>query len=268
MSKLKSLIVILSTFVLLAGLALPVFAVGYAPGVSKGQYVTYGNFVGAGLGVESFNDYAWLNLTVTDVSGNVVTLLSIGQFKNGTAILGNGTAEVWNVQTGTKDGLPQTQGPIIAAYLSQGDVIPPPNTYVVNQTENRVYFGFVRSVSILNVTLSTPDYNSTLTYVYDRQSGMLLEAESQITQAQPEPATSEYSYRIIATNIFDSTNPTLVPSQTLTPTPTAPTPTPSPSLSPQGLPLDFVVVVVAVAVAIVVVAAVWVILQGRKKPTR
>ena len=265
MSKLKPLTLLL-LIVLLAGLALPVFAVDYAPGVSKGQYVTYGNFVGTGPGVESFNDYAWVNLTVNNISGNAVTLLSTGQFKNGTAIIGNGTTGVWDVQAGTKDGLPQTQGPIIAADLSQGDAIPPPNTYVVSQTENRVYLGFTRSVNILGVTLSTPDYNSTLTYVYDRQSGMLLEAESQTTQAQPELTTSEYSYGITATNIFNSNNPTSVPSQT--PTPTAPPPTPSPSLAPQGLPLEFVVVVVAVAVAIVAVAVAYAIRQGRKQPTR
>jgi hypothetical protein len=61
------------------------------------------------------------------------------------------------------------------------------------------------------VTISTPDYNSTLTYGYDRLSGMLLEATSETTQAQPENVTSAYSYSVIETNIFGSIAPTPSP---------------------------------------------------------
>ena len=116
MSKLKLLTAILTT-ALLAAFVLPVLALTYSPGVATGQYVKYGNFVGIGQGVESFNDYDWLKLQVTDVSGKAVTLLSTSQFKNGTAIAGNGTTSVWNVETGTEDGVPSTQGPIIACKL-------------------------------------------------------------------------------------------------------------------------------------------------------
>ncbi len=190
---------------LLAALVFPVLAVQYNPGVSQGQLVRYGNFVGGGAGYESFNDYNFLNLQVAGVSGNSVTLLSTGEFKNGTALPGNGTIDVWNVETGTDNGVPSTQGPIIAANLNQADAIPPPDTYSVNQTVDRTYLGTARSVNILNVTISTPDYNSTLNYVYDKASGMLLESSSTtVTQAQPEPVTSTYSYSIIATNIFGS----------------------------------------------------------------
>ncbi len=172
MSKLKLLTAILTT-ALLAAFVLPVLALTYSPGVATGQYVKYGNFVGIGQGVESFNDYDWLKLQVTDVSGKAVTLFSTSQFKNGTAIAGNGTTSVWNVETGTEDGVPSTQGPIIASNLNQGDPIPPPNTYAVNRTESRTYLGVSRTVNILDASLSTPDYNTTLTYVYDKASGML-----------------------------------------------------------------------------------------------
>ena len=68
--------------------------------------------------------------------------------------------------------------------------------------------GVSRTVNVLNVDISTPDYNSTLTYVYDKASGMLLESSSTtITQAQPTPITSTYSYSIIETNIFGSSVP-------------------------------------------------------------
>ena len=110
-----------------------------------GQYVKYGNFSGNGQGFEAFNDYGFLQLQVTSVVGKEVTLLSTGQFKNGTALPGNGTTEVWNIETGTEDGTPSTQGPIIAANLNQGDPIPPPDTYSVNQSESRTYLGSTQS---------------------------------------------------------------------------------------------------------------------------
>ena len=207
MSKLKLLTALLST-ALLASFVFPVLALTYNPGVASGQYVKYGNFVGIGQGVESFNDYDWLKLQVTDVSGKAVTLFSTSQYKNGTAIAGNGTVSVWNIETGTQDGVPSTQGPIIAANLNQGDPIPPPNTYIVNRTESRTYVGVSRTVNILDASLSTPSYNATLTYVYDKASGMLLESTTQTTtQADPQPLTTTISYSIIETNIFSSTNP-------------------------------------------------------------
>jgi hypothetical protein len=207
LSKLKLLTAILTT-ALLAAFVLPVLALTYSPGVATGQYVKYGNFVGIGQGVESFNDYDWLKLQVTDVSGKAVTLFSTSQFKNGTAIAGNGTTSVWNVETGTEDGGSSTQGPIIASNLNQGDPIPPPNTYAVNRTESRTYLGVSRTVNILDASLSTPDYNTTLTYVYDKASGMLLESTTQtLTQAEPQPVTTTISYGLIETNIFGSTNP-------------------------------------------------------------
>jgi hypothetical protein len=61
-------------------------------------------------------------------------------------------------------------------------------------------------VNILDASLSTPDYNATLTYVYDKASGMLLESTTQtVTQADPQPVTTTISYNIIETNIFGST---------------------------------------------------------------
>jgi len=203
--KSKFLTALLSA-ALLAAFVLPVLAVTYNPGVETGQYVKYGNFVGVGQGVEAFNDYDWLKLQVTDVSGKDVTLLSTSQFKNGTAIEGNDTTSVWNIETGTQDSVPSTQGPIIAANLNQGDTIPPPNTYVVNSTESRTYLGVSRTVNILSASLSTSDYNATLTYVYDKASGMLLESTTQtVTQADPQPVVTTISYSVIETNIFGST---------------------------------------------------------------
>jgi len=210
----KIFIVFVLATILLAGFAFPVFALQYNPGVILGQYVKYSNFSGIGPGVEAFNDYDWLKLQVTNVSGKTVTLISTSQYKNGTAIPGNGSTTVWNIESGTEDGLPSTQiPPIIAANLNQGDAIPPPNTYLINRTENRVYLDVSRTVGILDLTFFTSDYNGTVTYVYDRASGMLLEATTQTTtQAQPQPVTTTFSYNVIETNIFGSTP---IPSPTI-----------------------------------------------------
>jgi hypothetical protein len=193
-----------------------VLAVDYNSGVTVGQYVKYGNFVGVGPGFESFNNYDFLKLEVTNVTGTSVTLLSTGQFKDGEPIPGNGSSVVWDVAAGTQDGVPTTQGPIIASNLNQGDEIPPPNTYSVNKTENQVYLGVSRNVNILNVTLFTPDYNTTLLYIYDQASGMLLESMSQtVTQGQTESSISTYSYSIIETNLFSAVVSTASPSPTI-----------------------------------------------------
>lgn len=196
-------LIFMACIVLVSGLVLPALAVDYNPGVTSGQYVKYGNFSGNGQGFEAFNDYGYLQLQVTSVSGSQVTLLSTGQFKNGTALPGDQTTAIWDVQAGTQNGNPDTQGPIIAANLNQGDAIPPPDTYAVNSTEQRTYLGVSRTVNILDVSVSSPDYNSTLTYVYDKASGMLLEASAQTTtQSEPTPVTSSYSYSVVETNIF------------------------------------------------------------------
>ena len=219
MSNYKLIVPILLASFLVTSLAAPIFAATYNPGVTVGEYVKYGNFVGSGQSVEAFNDYDWLKLQVTSVSGSEVTLLSTGQFKNGTAIPGNGTSAVWNVSAGTQNGVPSTQGPIIAANLNQGDSIPPSNTYTINQTNTAEFLAVTRNVNVLYVTVSTPDYNTSISYVYDQASGMLLESTSQtITQAQPTPVISSYAYSIIETNIFGSPIPTPTP----TPSPTVP----------------------------------------------
>jgi len=198
------------------GFIFPVFALEYNPGVAVGQYVKYGNFSGVGPGAEAFNYYDWLKLQVVDVSGKTVTLLSTSQYKNSKAIAGNGSISVWNVEAGTEDGLPSTQGPIIAANLNQGEAIPPANTYSVNRTQSRVYLGVSRTVGVLDVSFSTSDYNSTLTYVYDRVSGMLLESATHTTtQAQPQPVITTISYSIVETNIFGTTHVSPTPTTTI-----------------------------------------------------
>jgi hypothetical protein len=229
-------LILLISFVLVSALVLPALAVDYTPGVTVGQYVKYGNFSGNGQGFEAFNDYGFLQLQVTFVSGSQVTLLSTGQFKNGTALPGDGTTAAWDIQAGTQNGNPDTQGPIIAANLNQGDTIPPPGTYSVNSTEQRTYLGVNRAVNILEVSISSPDYNSSLTYIYDKASGMLLEASAQTTtQSEPSPVTSSYSYSVVETNIFGSGSSA------------------TPSVNVSTVPIALIAIVIVVVVVVVVI---------------
>jgi hypothetical protein len=262
MSNFKFVLVVYLVSAIIVSLSTPVFAAEYNPAVAAGQYVIYGNFVGSGQGVESFNDYAWLKLQVVSVSGKEVTLLSTGQYKNGTATPGNGTINVWNVEAGTDDGFPVTLGPIIAGNLNQGDAVPPPNTYSVNVTEISTYLGVSRTVNSLSVSLSTPQYNTTLKFVYDKLSGMLLDSSTlSITEEQTGLSISEFSYSIIETNLFSSTlpSPTTI-SLSTTPLPSATatstqTPLPSPQTPSEGIPIIYIVLAVAVIIVIVVVVA-------------
>ncbi len=227
MSSVRRVFFAILAIVMIFGFAFPAFALQYSPGVIFGQYAKYGNFVGAGPGEESINNTSYIKQEITKISGTEVTLLTTGQFKDGTPTAGNGSIQVWDVSAGTLNGIPSVQGPIIAANLNQGDPIPPPNTYIVNQSETRSYLGIGRTVNILTSAVFTQDYNTTVTYVYDKASGMLLESSSQtVAQGQPEPITSTYSYSITETNIFGQPTTTFTPtpanSASASPSPTVP----------------------------------------------
>jgi hypothetical protein len=240
MPSYKVLASIIFAFLLLTAVA-PVFALTYTPGVTAGQYVKYGHFAGSGPGLEDFSNIDSQTLQVTNAAGTEVTLLSFGQYKNGTVTQGNGTVSIWDLSAGTDNGQPTTQGPIIAANLQAGDPIPPTGTYSINSTESRQYLGFTRSINILSISISTPDYNSTFNYVYDKASGMLLEASSETnTQSYSGAVTSQYSYSVTETNVF------------------ALSPTPSPTNISIGIPLQYIAILAIVIIVVVVIAVVMV----------
>jgi hypothetical protein len=215
MFSFKITICIIATFFIFVTITSPVQALVYTPGVSVGQYVKYGNFIGIGPGEETINNTDFVRLEVTAVSGAQITLFTTGQLKDGAPTAGNSTTTVWNIETGTQDGAQRVQGPVIAANLNQGDPIPPPSTYTVNKTETQTYLGISRTVNILNTTITTPDYTTSFTFVYDRTSGILLAATSITIQTQSPTTPSEYSYIITETNIFGTSQTTPSPSPTI-----------------------------------------------------
>ena len=275
MMKTKILFIALGALAVLIASALPAYALDYSPGVAVGDYVRYGNFAGSGPGFEAFNSYSWQKIQITNVAGKEVTLLFTGQLTDGSPTPGNGSTSVWNLEAGTENGIPSTQGPIISADLNQNDPIPPQETYTINSTQTRIYLGAARTVNILNLILSTPDYNTTITLIYDKLSGILLEASSETTQDQAQPTTSKYSYSVTETNVFGTPTPaptdSAAPSQTASNTPTAqPTQTPwtSPSPTPQqpqnpGIPAEYLAV--AAIIAVVLIAAAIALLKKTKK---
>jgi len=194
------------TLVLIAAFVVPVSAVSYNPGVSVGQYVKMGNYWGIGDTdfVNNVKEMDWLKYEVIAVNGNEVTLASSGRLKNGTAV--GGGAATYNVEAGTMstqyaNNTPYTNGPIIAANLSQGDIVPPPGYLKVNRTETMVYFGVSRKVNIVNSTWSTPDDAVNYDVVYDQITGMMLEIQVESNQTQPTPVYMKYGSSVVETNI-------------------------------------------------------------------
>ncbi|MCW4010463.1 MAG: hypothetical protein NWF05_07565 [Candidatus Bathyarchaeota archaeon] len=269
----KAAAALLFVFLFLTAYAFPVFATEYHPGVKTGQYVTYGHFIGFGSS-DFYGQYDWAKNEVTEVSGDEVTLFSTGLLKNGSPIPENDIQVVWNVATGELNGVTSTEGPLIAANLNRGDLIPP-NVYTVNRTETRLYLGVYRTVSIHEVSSSSLLYEASTTYIYDQASGMLFELAVETKSKDPSPVRSGYAFTITDTNIFSPTatsTPIVVPSYSAalsptassTPIPTATT-TETPSSTPQQNPQFMIPIEYAiVAIAVVIVVAAVLVLKSRK----
>jgi len=217
-----SLTVTSRTMPLIPLLEVPTVESDYLPGVSVGDYVTYGNFVcniSHPTGPEwdwmpNLGDVDWQKVEVIGVSGKEVTLRYTEQFKNGSATSHNGCVHVIeNIEyDGLINGTCQFQdyyfGSIIVANLTEGDCIhsdeyhPMPFCNIA-KTESRTYLGVGRWVNIINSTNNDP---TQVIWVYDGFSGMLLEYQEII------PNNERISYSIIETNIFSTPAPSPVSS--------------------------------------------------------
>ncbi len=293
----KIFVTFLCAGVLLATLAFQVSAQVYTPGVTTGQYVMYGNFIEVG---ESgpYHDYDWSRLDVVAVSGNDVSLLVTGQLTTDDPIPSNGTVGDWNIENGTYNGSPVTQGgfPIIAPNLTAGEPIPSTDYWIIN-TETDIFLGVARSTNIVTVLSSTADYNSSETYYYDQLSGMLMAWQETILTFS-DSSTVTWSYNIIATNIFGnvaapSPSPSAVPTITTQPsasptqtplateqvtapptqTPTATEPMSSPSQTNQPainyrVPLEYLIAAVVIIVALVIALIISLTFVMKKKKTQ
>ena len=176
----------------------------YQAGVSKGQFVQYGNFVGIGPGLETYNENDWVRYEVLDTNESLVTLILTGSFKNGTSIPGNADVWMYDLEYGTANGTQSVAGPILAGNLSKGFWVSigyTPNK--INDTQTRTYLGASRSVNVLNFTRSSENSSFSYTYFYDKDSGMLLEMNGETQENQNSTSiTRQISYAVADTNIF------------------------------------------------------------------
>jgi hypothetical protein len=207
-SKRVLLSILISSLFLTSTTALVFASRDYLPGVTKGQYVKYGNFVGTGPGLEAYNNNDWMKYEATDINNSRVTLLLTGQFKNGTTILGSGEYWTYDITYNSiVNGTPAVYSIIIAGNLNKGDLVAPniENPFdTVNDTQTRTYIGNSRSVNIIEYTNSSETSTTKLTCIYDKESGMLMEARGETTETQPFTTTKQFSYSVTETNIFSS----------------------------------------------------------------
>jgi hypothetical protein len=195
----ESILVILVAFVLVV----PVLAADYNPGVSAGKYVKLGWY---SLNVPQENVMNWEKIEVVAVIGEEVDWHMTGEMANGSGMPNNGETFFTNVQTGTTNYTHSISGPIVAGDLNAGDKISMESSSFVNTTETRTYLGDSRPVNVLTsqsigVGIDGP-YNVTVTYVYDKASGMLLENENRESWANSTRADAIVDLSVSDTNLF------------------------------------------------------------------
>lgn len=196
-----------------------VLATDYTPGVSAGDYVTFGDggWVSSGFPTQILIN--WEKLEVVSVDGKEVTWIMTGQMKNGSALTDNGTVYVTNVETGATNYTHSVLGAVIAANLNEGDKVPTESLNLqVNSTELSTYMGVSRTVDIVSYEMegstNGAPYTLNSTFVYDQRTGMMLETDNEINTVP-----MNYSARQIVqgwvtdTNLFSSSPPPL-PSST------------------------------------------------------
>jgi hypothetical protein len=182
---------------MIVGFAAPALAAEYNSGVSVGQWIKYGDYV-VTTPAETVISPDWSMIEVIGVSGKEIILRITGAFKNGTVI--PPSEVICNIEEGR---INEWQRYIIAADLNQGDkILTSATADTINKTENRTILNASRSVNILNFTDAFPGQGMTITYIYDKASGMQLAMEMETTIIETS-VTYTNSYSIIDTNIFE-----------------------------------------------------------------
>src|SRR6266571_351600 len=186
MNKTRIIPITLSLVLLL--LALPSLHIpiahgaSYSPEVTVGEWVDYGqlSFQGNGnsFNVQGFTHTIDLNSTVTNVSGNIVTLIQTAKFDNGTdprsvvlqgdVATGEGNLTFALIAGGLTAGDPVTQAPLIMGGLGAF-------ASVINETVTRQYAGLLRTVNVGIQEPSLPGVTLRSTAYWDAQTGFALE---------------------------------------------------------------------------------------------
>jgi hypothetical protein len=165
-----------------------------------------------------------VSITVTQVSGSVVTMQTAIQFKNNTQ---QSTSNSFDIANGPNTSQEGTIGLfLVAANLSSGDQIyVGSDSGAINETVTRAYLSDSRLVNhqrtVMNYNVSSEELegtgitnalqqsNTQDTY-WDKQTGVLVEMNySLVTRSEQINADIALNFQIVESNVFNVENPTI-----------------------------------------------------------
>ncbi len=124
----------------------------------------------------------------------------------------NGTQSTQALSGNTLDGSGNLFPWLIAGNLTAGDRLIKSSYFffplVFNETVVRDYAGSLRSVNLLNLTLTSPGQSSRIVFYWDAQTGLLLDATDYANDTGPSPSTQAIHFKVTDTNVWTpSTGP-------------------------------------------------------------
>lgn len=224
------------------------FAVDYNAGVNVGQFAKYNITYESDTPNDptTIDDRpAWFTMEIMSISANNVTIRLSTQGNDGSTPEGSGKLYICDIESGTINGLYYSGGLMginprfllmaaNMAYSSAGQQLferDPFANLTFEKSETRTYLGNSRTVNVFTdsqsssytssneTTTWTNENTITQTSVYDKSSGIPLEAIWESKETKPNTALNlRVTTKITDTNIFEVTNSnTQAP-----PTPTVP----------------------------------------------
>jgi hypothetical protein len=196
------------------------------------------------------NQTEWIRISVSEVSGMVITTQVTTHYRNGTE---TNSESACDIETGdmTGDG-----PPFISANLGRNDLVNPAASepWYINETVTRNYKDGPRETNHLKledteVSETVGEFNQIFDYYFDKSTGVLVEYTSEFFYSGLESVTSS---KLISSNVWlaDGDNG-LQPTDSTNDTPNDPT--------------TIVYVLVAVAVIILAIVAAVIILKIKNK---
>jgi hypothetical protein len=241
-------------------------------GVSKGDWIKYGEFSASwnGTGTEPsycarMRDSDWFKIEIAGISGDAVTMLLSGVFKNGTNMPGLPATTTIDLATG-QGNTPfvgygnEHVGMLIPANSNEGDVVHQQcggvfSTFAINGTTQGTYCGENRTLNFLDIATTNSKSSSTIKIHWDKTTGILVEVNMTVTTITPVAQRVESTMKATETNMWESNL-------------TEPTGSENRSTGVFGLILRnlIYIVVIVVLIAIAIIGALFAV-RRRSKPT-
>jgi hypothetical protein len=198
--------------VLMPAIAIATTTPAYTAGVTGGEWASYSPVNVTYYGTKAYSTEPQyvkdLKATakITDIVQSVyqstnVTIRSVAQYENSTT-----RTETLNGDLAT--GLGNLTFRLIAGGLSaRNPVWPVPYTPSINRTVSMTYLGISRAVNILNITQTPPSLIINLEYIWDQDTGILLESKNMTILprlAQDGGYVLYTRFKIQSTNVFSN----------------------------------------------------------------